>query len=149
MGVAVFEEEWDGSKRPLFKTVIRAAVEYCSVIYHSLIPTYMADRLESVQKQAARIIFGRNMDYDGVISSGRLERLEDRRKEACLKFAIKAQQSDRFGLRWFPRNGAERTARDSTRRIYQERACRTERDRNNPLQYMIRLLNDQEQKSND
>ena len=36
----------------IYSVIIRPAVEYCSIVYHTLIPEYMSDRLEMVQKQA-------------------------------------------------------------------------------------------------
>ena len=42
----------------IYESVIRPAVEYSGVVYHSLIPQYQSDKLESIQKQAFRIIYG-------------------------------------------------------------------------------------------
>ena len=70
----------------VYETVIRAGVEYASVVYNSLIPKYMSDRLELVQKQACRIIFGRGISYQSLLDDGRIESLADRRRSACLKF---------------------------------------------------------------
>ena len=126
----------------VYCTFIRAAAEYCSIVYHSLIPQYMSDRLEMVQKQAIRIIFGRGNKYEEMIMDGSLERLEERRRSNCLKFALKNYNSGRFGSKWFPQNTNTRDARATTRRMFVENVNRTERSRNNPLQYMIRLLNE-------
>ena len=59
-----------------------------------------------------------------------------------LKFALKATTSTTFGTKWFPKNTVGRDARKSTRRVYMERANKTERSKNNPLQYMARVLNE-------
>ena len=124
--------------------MIRAAVEYCSTVYHSLIPKYMSDKLERVQRQAMKIIFGHHCSYSALIDDGVVQILESRRIKNCLSFAIKAAASDRFGKKWFPVNGNGREVRTSTRRKYIERQHRTERSRNNPIQSMIRQLNEQE-----
>lgn len=126
----------------IYKSVIRAAAEYCSTVYHSLIPSYMAERLESVQRQAIRIIYGRRANYQNIIDSGELETLAARRVQTCLRFAQKAAVSEKFGRKWFPKRTVERETRETTRRIYDEKMHRTERDKNNPLQFMIRLLNE-------
>ena len=126
----------------VYFAVIRSAVEYCSVVYHSLIPNYMSDKLESLQKQAMKIIFGPGVEYDKLVNDGIVETLEKRRKMACTKFAQKAAASERFGPEWFLRTRCERMVRGSTRRTYQEGPYRRERDRNNPIQYMVRLLNE-------
>ena len=125
------------------KSIIIPSVEYCSEIYDSLIPGYIAERLESVQKQAMKIIFGWGVDYMQLINDGVISTLATRRKEACLRFAIKASSTDRFGKRWFPPNPASRDVRESTRRPFLEKRAKTERMKNNPLQHMIRLLNEQ------
>ena len=78
--------------RKVYDTIIRPGTEYCSTIYHSLIPRYMAGRLESVQRQALKIIYGWNKDLDQMFDDGLIETLEDRREKACLKFAIKAEK---------------------------------------------------------
>ena len=88
----------------VYFTVIRAAVEYCSSVYHSLIPGYMAERLEKIQRRAIRIIYGRGVDVDKMVEDGKLETLERRRELACMKFARKASTSERFGNKWFPKN---------------------------------------------
>ena len=74
------------------------------------------------------------MDTEGI------ETLKTRRVRACLAFASRAVNT-RFGLKWLPRNPTTRDARTTTRREFQEVQPRTERDRNNPIQNIIRLLN--------
>ena len=48
----------------VYKTIIRPGAEYSSVVYHSLIPNYISDRLESLQRQAVKIIYGYDVDYN-------------------------------------------------------------------------------------
>ena len=44
--------------RKVYDTVILPGTEYSLVVYHSLTPQYLADKLESVQKMAIKIIYG-------------------------------------------------------------------------------------------
>ena len=125
----------------IYKVVIRSAAEYCSVVYHSLIPAYMSAKLEQVQRQAVKIIYGWKCDYGRVLEDGLLETLEERREKNCLKFALKCVNTERFGRKWFPYTEIDRDARSTTRRVYRENVCRTDRERNNPIQYMLRALN--------
>ena len=125
----------------IYKVVVRSAVEYCSIVYHSLIPEYLSDRLELLQKQALKIIYGPGVAYRAMVESGVIETLASRREAVCLKFALKASETERFGTKWFPLNENTREARGTTRRKYAERANRTERSLSNPIQYMIKLLN--------
>ena len=85
----------------VYFTVIRAAVEYASVVYHSLIPKYLSDRLERIQNQAMKIIFGNSVDYDRLVEEGIIQTLESRRDAACIDFANKAVANPSFGDKWF------------------------------------------------
>ena len=87
-----------------------------------------------------KIIHGWQVDYEGLIESGVIQTLEERRNQACIRFANKAVVSEKFGRRWFPRNNSERTARESTRRPYLEKQARTNRMQNSPIQNMVLSL---------
>ena len=104
-----------------------------TVLYNSLIPEYLPQKLESVQKQALQIIYGWNVDYNGLIENDIIHSLKQRRTEATLKFAIKASTSERFKY-WFSETpSTDRTVRPATRNKFIELTCRTERGRNHPL----------------
>ena len=77
-----------------------------------------------------------------LIDDGVVETLEKRRKDYALKFALQASMSTRFGERWFTRNTSDRDVRKGTRNNYIEKFARTERGKNNPLNYLTRLLNE-------
>ena len=125
----------------IYCDVICPSAEYSSIIYNTLIPEYVSDRLESVQKQAMKIIFGFNIDYANLVENGTIEPLKVRRTNASLAFALKASQLPRFQY-WFKQAQSwDREVRQTTRRTYVERKCRTERDRNNPLNAITRQLN--------
>ena len=124
----------------VYKSIIRPGAEYSSIVYHSLIPNYISERLESLQRQAIKIIFGYDVDYNTLIDNGTIETLRSRREKDILSFALKNCNSPRFG-KWFPLTNAPRDARCTTRRIYAEKQCRTERTKINPIQVMIRMLN--------
>ena len=81
--------------------------------------------------------------YNGLLDNGIIETLATRRRAACLRFANKALLSGRFGCRWFPRNNVDRVVRESTRRMFEEKRAKTDRMKNNPIQHMIKLLNEQ------
>ena len=128
----------------IYKQMIRSCAEYASVIYHSLIPQYLAGKLESVQRQAYKIIHGYNIDYEKMVQDQKIETLKSRREKNSLNFALKNKDTERF-RHWFPLTKNPRYVRDATRRKYQENKNTTNRAKANPLQYMIRQLNDHEQ----
>ena len=64
----------------IYFTVILPSAEYCSIIYGPLIPGYVSDRLEAVQKRAMKIIYGNGIDYNGMIENGSMVSLRQRRE---------------------------------------------------------------------
>ena len=90
---------------------------------------------------ASKIIFGHNKQYETVLESGTLETLCSRREDRCLKFALKAAISERFGHWFTPTESSERAVRGTTRKVYKERLARTKRMQNSPLNAMTRALN--------
>ena len=127
----------------IYCSIIRPSIEYSNVVYHSLIPEYLSNKLETVQRQAIKIIYGPSVNYDSIVERGLIETLKSRRETAVLKFANKVVNSPRFGQEWFTLTNIPREARQSTRNRYIEKQVRTERGRNNPLHLMTRLLNEQ------
>ena len=126
----------------IYESVLRPS-EYSSIIYGPLIPEYISQKLESVQRQAHHIIFGYDVDCQRPVDEGTIETLSSRREAAMLKFALKASNSERFGKQWFRETPIlDRAVRTTTRNKYIEPLCRTERGKNNPLVVMTRMLNE-------
>ena len=92
---------------------------------------------------ALRIIYGSSANIAALFDEGHIETLKDRRTEICLKFALKAEQNCRFSQKWFrPTPISNMRLRDTTRSKYIEPLARTERFRNNPVNNLIRILNE-------
>ena len=130
MDVALFEKSGMKCNEILktYKEVIRPSVEYSSVVYHSLIPEYVSNQLEAVQKQATKIIFGYGSDYNRLVDNGSIETLKSQREKCLLKFAIKSASSPRFGPQWFRKERTlGRELRPATRNVYAEKFHKTER----------------------
>ena len=127
----------------IYFTMLRSAVEYCSTIYHSMIPASLSEKLEKIQRHALRIIFGWNVNIEELMVAKGIETLNERREKAVVNFALKNEDRERYGKIWFKKNeGGERSVRETTRRKYIEQKCRTERMRGNPITYMTRKLNE-------
>ena len=94
-----------------------------------------------MQKRAYKIIYGWGIDYEMMVDNGEIQTLAERRNKQSLQFALKNKDSPRFG-HWFPVAPKNREVRDNTHRFYKETRARTERTRNNPIEYMIRQLNE-------
>ena len=90
-----------------------------------------------------KVIFGPAKNYRDLVDQGLIETLKSRQETAVLKFANKAVNSPRFGPEWFKEIGTVRGARQTTRNKFVEKQVRTERGRNNPIQFITRMLNKQ------
>ena len=65
-------------------------IEQSAVVWHSKLTKKNTNDLERVQKVAVRIILGKNYkNYNDGLTYLRLEKLENRRENICLKFAKK------------------------------------------------------------
>ena len=126
----------------IYCSLIRPCFDYASVAYHSMITKGQSDALERMQSIALKTILGWNKSYRVCLEESGLEPLSRRRHKACLRFAEKNADSDRFP-EWFPKNPA--TAYDlRTSERYRIDFARHERLRNAPIYFMRRLLNAQE-----
>ena len=116
-------------------------MEYCSVIYHPLLTLSQSEQLERLQKITLRIIFGFDRTYEDVLALSNLKTLEERRKNAFLKFAKNLAESERY-KDWFPvNNNSEYNLRET--KTYMETFARTQRLYNSPIFSMRRALNEE------
>ena len=83
-----------------YKTVIRPILDYCCVVYHSLLTDKMDQQVERLQSQALKNIYGFGVPYRDMRERAGVTTLRARRTELCDKFAQKALGSGRFS-RWF------------------------------------------------
>ena len=89
---------------PLYKLYccyLRSIVEYCSVVYHSLLTREQSWDLERLQRLAVRICFGNAENTDRIMRDNCIEPLEERRRRRCDTFLRKAINHQRFGGKWF------------------------------------------------
>ena len=68
----------------LYYALVRSVLEYCCVVWHHALPSYLAGELERVQKRALRIILP-GQSYKEALSQLKCSRLDERREELCLK----------------------------------------------------------------
>ena len=74
----------------VYCSIVRSIVEYASPVW-AAIPLYLDELIESVQRKALKIIFGR-VDYAEALVLAGLESLSDRRVGACKRFMATARQ---------------------------------------------------------
>ena len=127
----------------VYYTVIRPAIEYSSIVYHTLISNELSEKLESIQRQAMRIIYGYEGNIRNRMEENSISLLGDRREEAMLRFALKNERNSKYGGRWFEETRKTgRSVRPTTMSKYVEKTHRTDRLKNNPINYMTKLLNE-------
>ena len=126
----------------LYYCSVRSAVEYCSVIYHSLIPATLAKKLEAIQRQALRIIYGWEVNIEEIMEVKNIETLEERREKAVLSFALKNEHVGKYGGRWFTEEEKGVYNLRNERQKYKTPTGRTNRTKANPITYMATKLND-------
>ena len=74
----------------VYCSIVRSIVEYASPVW-AAIPLYLDELIESVQRKALKIIFGR-VDYSEALVLAGLEYLSGRRVGACKRFMATARQ---------------------------------------------------------
>ena len=74
----------------VYCSIVRSIVEYASPVW-AAIPLYLDDLIESVQRKALKIIFGR-VDYTEALVLAGLESVGDRRVGTCKRFMATARQ---------------------------------------------------------
>ena len=125
-----------------YKVMLRPILEYCSVVYDSMLTGELVDRLERQQKTALKIIYGFGKSYEDLLSLSGIETLASRRKSAVDIFIQKLLNSERFNY-LFPLNTyPEDMVNLRSTKKYKELYARTNRLFNSPLYSMRRKLNE-------
>ena len=125
----------------LYSIFVRPVIEFCGIIYHSLLTSGQTADLERLQRQVVKLAFGWDISYSEACDKYDIETLEQRRKNSVDKFVIKTTNSERFAENWYPLRITEGPEiRD--RRVYYETFAKTKRYYNSPLAYMRRRAND-------
>ena len=126
-----------------YKGLIRLTVEYVVPAWHSLITAQQAAQLEKQQTLALRRIYGHGMSAAKMRQKSGIELLSSRRKKNCLNFAEKNLSNQRCA-HWFIKRPAPSYARrlSTSYPEFKEPTARTDRFRNSPRNYLIRLLNE-------
>ena len=133
---------------------IRSLLEQSCVVWHISLTQEDSNKLERVQKVALRIILKDDYtSYDHAIERTKLETLEARRIQLCLKFAQSCTKNE--NTKWmFPVNLIKCTHKSldcqqqcecqlqtRNREKYKVQKARTDRLQNSSIPYMQRLLN--------
>ena len=91
----------------VYTSILRATVEFCSVVYGSVLTGEQSEDLERLQAQSLKIIFGFNRSASEVRELAGVETLEERRRAALGRFAKKALEGKH--QHWFPVNSGRKS----------------------------------------
>ena len=127
----------------VYRSTILPVLDYCCVVYHSLLTDHQDQQVERLQKQALRIIYGPGIPYAKMRERAGVKTLRQRRIEMTDKFASKCL-GGRFP-EWFPLRVPGRATRTGGER-YLEEFARCDRLKNTPIFYMRRRMNGKEGK---
>ena len=122
----------------VYTTTIRPIIEYSSVVYHSMLSKEQSDYIEKQQCRALKNIYGSDISHAKLIEISGLPLLEQRRQQACLKFATKMSNNPRFAHHFRKKKSRSRAG---TEEQFIELPSRTHRRFNSPLYHFRRILN--------
>lgn len=70
----------------IYRSLIRPVLEYCCAVWHTNLPQYLHDHIESFQRRVVKLICGFDLSYDQCLKELKIETLFDRRLAICKKF---------------------------------------------------------------
>ena len=123
----------------VFFKQIRSVAEFAAPVWNSSLTGDQVASIERIQKTVLHIILGEEYkSYNSALKVMGLEKLSNRRRKICSKFAKKSQKHDKFS-KWFKPNPR------MVKRIKQNKfcpvICKTLRFEKCPLSYLTKLLN--------
>ena len=124
----------------VYQTRVRSTLEFAAPVFHSSLTKDQSMQIELCQKKAFAVILGKNyVSYETALAKLKLERLDTRRVNLCMSFAVKCTKSSRHSS-MFPNNTNYRTNMRNPK-PFLEYYCNTSRYYNSSIPYMARLLN--------
>ena len=126
----------------IYKSSLRPILEFCSVVYHSMVLKEQCEALERLQRWVLRVIYGFEVTMEECFEKSRLETLECSRLKR-IRFAVKAATDENFLKKWFPTWENEHEINLRHKKKYIEFGAKTNRLYNSLLHYMRRLLNEE------
>ena len=124
----------------VYQTRIRSTLEFAAPVINSALTKEQSNKMEMVQKKALAIILSGNYNnYVSALNQVGLERLDKRRHDLSLSFAVKCTKSSQHKF-MFPANTNFRANMRSPK-PFKEFLCNTSRYFKSPIPYLARLLN--------
>ena len=122
----------------VYTSTIRPVIEYTAVIYHPMLTAELTGLIEKQQTRALKNIYGNMYSQRRLLELSQLPTLEQRRIDACLRFAQKMSNNPRYQHHFRKRYTR---ARAGGHQEYLELPARTNRRMNSPLYHYRKILN--------
>ena len=123
----------------IYVALIRTIIEYAAQMYHYLLTGDQSGKIESLQRNALKIILGPGVSYAEALERTGLKRLSERREDICANFTRKTYLNPRY-THWFPPNNPVEHNLRKRNKIREEKTT-TDRMKNSPVYCMRRYLN--------
>ena len=130
--------------KDIYVLFIRSILEQSSKIWHSSLTQENIEDLERVQKSALKIILkDRYKTYRNALNIMEIDSLSNRREQLCLEFAKKCVKHPNL-KHMFPTNSKDHQMITRLNEKYTVNFANTARLQNSAILYMQRLLNENE-----
>ena len=130
--------------KSIYLTFVRSILEQSAVVWHSSLSVKNRKDLERVQKTALKIILGnRFTTYKNGLKELKMNTLDERRKQICLKFAKNCLKNEKL-QNMFPKNESRHGMNLRTKNKFKLNKLRTNRYKKSAIPYMQELLNNDE-----
>ncbi|MCH1414829.1 MAG: DUF1891 domain-containing protein [Glaciecola sp.] len=120
----------------IYSTITRPVLEYACVAWHSSLPCYLNNHIESVQRRAMRIIYP-GVPYSQALIAANIDSLHDRRETFCKRFAIEMSNKHHKLNHLLPHR-RQNIKNVRSYRTYEPPRCRTSRFNNSFVPWAIR-----------
>ena len=127
--------------KKIYMLQVRSKLEQSAAVWHSSLTKKNISDLERVQKCALRIILGdKYLNYQNALKVIKLDSLERRREELCLRFAKQCLRHESL-KDMFPRRANKHLMEKRSGQKFTVKRALTERYRKSSIPSMQRLLN--------
>ena len=132
--------------KSIYLTYVRSILEQSAVVWHSSLSAKNKRDLERVQKSAVRVILKRKYtNYKDGLKELKIESLEKRRENLCLRFAKKCLKNEKV-KDFFPKKKQKHKMIKRKVKKFKINNAKTKRYSNSAIPYMQRLLNKENEK---
>ena len=130
--------------KKIYMLQVRSKLDQSAVVWHSGLTVKDRNDLERVQKAALRLILGEKyISYRNALNVMKIESLEMRRQNLCLKFAKQCTRNEKL-RDMFPKNKKHHNMEKRSGEKFVVRKAFTERYRRSAIPNMQRLLSSSE-----